>query len=208
MIYYFSNRYVLLQILTTKCPDFEIHLLVYDEVLDITYRWYEVSTLSEIIPLPLIEISKERKLFYIKQRDNYLREANFIFDAKFKQHYDWKKPHTMAIGTATVNTLRANSLKWSMNHGFPDVTNVDGMDLSLSSTGRPLRLCTLKSPTTVAPATPTGIKIMPTNLKNTLDSSVSTNKKGKESLQEKNGFTMKHSNARGIHIYQSIKSFR
>jgi hypothetical protein len=124
-----------------------------------TSRWYELSTLSEIISLPLIEIGKERKLFFIKQRDNYLRDANFVFDPKFKQNCDWHKPQTMAIGTATVDALRANSLKWTMNPGFPNVTNVDSADFGLSSTGRKVRSCTLKQNSTVSPSTTSGIQI-------------------------------------------------
>jgi hypothetical protein len=133
-ILFVSNRYVLLQILTTKCPDFEVHIIVYDEFLNITSRWYDVTNLSNVISLPLFEISQEKKLFYIKQRDDYLRAANFIFDPKFKQNCDWHKPQTMAVGTATVEALRASSLSWTMNPGFPDITNVDSTDVGISST--------------------------------------------------------------------------
>jgi hypothetical protein len=150
----FSKRYVLLQILTTKCPDFEVHLLVYDNILASTFRWYDPSTLSEIICLPLSKIPTERHLFFIEQRDNYLKAANFIFDPKFKQYSDWHKPQLMTIGTATVDALRACSLSWTMNPGFPEVTNVDSTEHSISSKGRPIRLCTLKQS---VPPTPSGI---------------------------------------------------
>jgi hypothetical protein len=140
-----SKRFVLLQILTTKCPDFEVHLLVYDELSRVTLRWYDPSILSEIVCLPLSKMNEEQQLFFIKQRDDYLRKANFIFDPKYKQNCDWHRPQNMTIGTATDESLRESSLSWTMNPGFPKVTNVDATENNISNTGRPIRLCTIKS---------------------------------------------------------------
>jgi hypothetical protein len=118
--------------------------LIYDEKLDVTMRWYDPSSLSDIICLPLSDISVERRLYYIQQRDTYLQDANFIYDPKYLQKCDWHRPETMVQGRITQDIQHACSLSWTMNPGFPQVTSVVET-VANGPNGRPVRECTKKN---------------------------------------------------------------
>jgi len=139
-----SGMHVLLQLLTTQCKDFKVHALIYDEKLDVTLRWYEPSTLADIICLPLSNISFEKRQYYIKQRDAYLKSANFIYDPKYMQKCDWHRPESMIQGRSTQDIQHACSLSWTMNPGFPQVTGVVDQ-VEIGRNGRPVRECTKKN---------------------------------------------------------------